>query len=118
MVVDGAVVMVENIMRWRRVLARSLKRAMEVQNWPIDRFVHYARSPRKNDAADKSGPAGIHIAQVNSFVSWHQNVPNRYLFGAFSAINRILGGAQASGGGAAAGAASASRQLQYRPLET
>ena len=22
---------------------------MDVQNWPIDRLVHYARNPRKND---------------------------------------------------------------------
>src|SRR3974377_909402 len=23
----------------------------QIQHWPIDRFVHYARNPRKNDAA-------------------------------------------------------------------
>ena len=23
---------------------------MDIQNWPIDRLVHYARNPRKNDA--------------------------------------------------------------------
>ena len=23
---------------------------MDVQNWPIDRLIHYARNPRKNDA--------------------------------------------------------------------
>ena len=25
--------------------------ALEIQIWNIDRFVHYARNPRKNDAA-------------------------------------------------------------------
>jgi hypothetical protein len=31
---------------------------MEVQVWPIDRFVFYARNPRKNDAAvDRKAPA-------------------------------------------------------------
>ena len=35
----------------KRALARPAGTAMEIQIWPIDRLIPYARNPRKNDSA-------------------------------------------------------------------
>ena len=53
--------------RWRRTASPH---ALEIQIWPIDRLIFYARNPRKNDAAvDRMNDTAI--AALTAHAAWY-----------------------------------------------